>query len=96
MNSEKVKNHCARSNSDTYENDDWVQAEIIVYSDSIAHHIINGEKVITYTNLRIADDGRLPKNMIHKKNEKLSEGYISIQSESHPIKFKNIRIKSLD
>ena len=96
MNSEKVKNHCARSNSDTYENDDWVQAEIIVYSDSIAHHIINGEKVITYSNLRIADDGNLPKNMIHKKNEKLSEGYISIQSESHPIKFKNIRIKSLD
>ena len=71
-------------------------AEIIVYSDSIAHHLINGKTVLTYTNLRYGDDGRLPENMIHKKNQKLSEGYISLQSESHPIKFRNIRIKSLN
>ena len=75
---------------------DWVEAEIIVYSDSIAHHLINGKTVLTYTNLRYGDDGRLPENMIHKKDQKLSEGYISLQSESHPIKFKNIKIKSLD
>ena len=67
MNFEKVKNHCTRSNSDTYDNDDWVEAEIIVYSDSIAHHLINGKTVLTYTNLRYGDDGRLPENMIHKK-----------------------------
>ena len=96
MNFEKVKKHCTRSNSDTYHNDDWVEAEIIVYSDSIAHHLINGKTVLTYTNLRYGDDGRLPENMIHKKDQKLSEGYISLQSESHPIKFKNIKIKSLD
>jgi len=30
------------------------------------------------------------------KDKKLSEGYISLQSESHPIKFRNIKIKSLD
>ena len=96
INSVKVKKHCTRSNSDTYNNDDWVEAEIIVYSDSIAHHLINGKTVLTYTNLRYGDDGRLPENMIHKKDQKLSEGYISLQSESHPIKFRNIRIKSLN
>jgi len=57
---------------------------------------VNGKTVLTYTNLRYGDDGRLPENMIHKKDQKLSEGYISLQSESHPIKFRNIRIKSLN
>jgi len=92
----KLKSHCTQSSSDTYHNDDWVKAEIIVYNDSIAHHVINGETVLTYTNMRYGDDGRLPENMLKMKDKKLSEGYISLQSESHPIKFKNIRIKSLD
>ncbi len=96
INKIKVKKHCTRSNSPTFSNDDWVSAEIIVYSDSIAHHIINGKRVLSYTNLRYGDDGRLPKNMLHMKDKKLSEGYISLQSESHPIKFRNIKIKSLD
>ena len=93
---EKVKSHCTQSSSETYHSDDWVKAEIIVYNDSIAHHIINGKTVLTYTNLRYGDDGRLPENMLNMKDKKLSEGYISLQSESHPIKFKNIKIKSLD
>ena len=93
---EKLKSHCTQSSSETYHSDDWVKAEIIVYNDSIAHHIINGKTVLTYTNLRYGDDGRLPVNMLDMKDKKLSEGYISLQSESHPIKFKNIKIKSLD
>ena len=92
----KLKSHCTQSSSKTYQSDDWVKAEIIVYNDSIAHHIINGETVLTYTNMRYGDDGRLPENMLNMKDKKLSEGYISLQSESHPIKFKNIQIKSLD
>jgi hypothetical protein len=96
IDSQKVKKHCTRSNSETFHSDDWVKAEIIVYSDSIAHHIINGKTVLTYTNLRYGDDGKLPENMIDKKNNKLVEGYISLQSESHPIKFRNIKIKSYD
>ena len=92
----KLKSHCTQSSSKTYHSDDWVKAEIIVYNDSIAHHIINGETVLTYTNMRYGDDGRLPENMLKMKDKKLSEGYISLQSESHPIKFKNVQIKSLD
>ena len=52
------------------------------------------EKQFQHTNLRYGD-GRLPENMLNMK-DKTSEEYISLQSESHPIKFKNIKIKSLD
>ena len=57
---------------------------------------LTDRQILTYTNLRYGDDGRLPENMIDKKDQKLTEGYISLQSESHPIKFRNIRIKSLN
>ena len=66
---EKVKSHCTQSSSETYHSDDWVKAEIIVYNDSIAHHIINGKTVLTYTNLRYGDDGRLPENMLNMKDK---------------------------
>ena len=88
-------NHCVNSISKTIHTDDWVSVEFVVFSDSIVHHIIDEDTVMTYTNIRFGGT-YLSDNFRNKIGEPLSEGYISLQSEGHPIEFKNIRIKELD
>ena len=50
---------------------------------------------MSYSNIRYGGT-YLSENFIDKVGDPLKEGYISLQSEGHPIEFKNIRIKELD
>jgi hypothetical protein len=89
-----AKQHCINSNSKTYHEDDWVNVEIVVYSDSLIHHLVEGEKVLTYSNLRVGGN-KVPQNYLDKIGMPLKNGYISLQSEGHPVSFRNIKIKKL-
>ena len=40
------------STSETIHNDDWVSVEFVVFSDSIVHHIIEKDTVMSYSNIR--------------------------------------------
>ena len=53
--------HCINSNSLTYNEDEWVNVEVIVYSDSIIHHIVESDTVLSYTNIRVGG-GEIPDN----------------------------------
>ena len=86
--------HCVSSSSNTYHTEDWVSVELIVYSDSIVHHVIDRDTVMTYSNI-IIGGGYLSDNFTDLIGKPLKEGYISLQSEGHPIEFKNIRVKEL-
>ena len=94
INGKKAEYHCINSSSKTYNNDDWVNVEVIVYSDSIIHHLVEGDTVLTYSNLRVGG-GEIPENYVSKKGQILDEGYISLQSEGHPVEFREIKIKEL-
>ena len=94
INGSQALKHCISSNSRTYHNEDWVSVELIVYSDSIVHHVIDRDTVMTYSNIKIGG-GYLSDNFTDRIGEPLKEGYISLQSEGHPIEFKNIRIREL-
>lgn len=101
--------HCISSNSKTYHGDQWVSAEMIVRGDSIIHHIIEQDTVLTYTLPQIDDAfiannetgngwndfGVFSKMWEGRNGELLSSGYIALQAESHPIDFKNIRLLEL-
>jgi hypothetical protein len=91
----KATMHCINSNSKTYHKDDWVSVDLVVYSDSIIHHIIGKDTVISYTNIKFGGT-YLSDNFTDKVGEPLKEGYLSLQSEGHPIEFRNIMIKELD
>lgn len=96
MNDELFTPHCVNSSSKTYHGDQWVNLEIEVRNDSIIKHFINGTNVLTYTKPQIG--GSIDYNEAYWKNKKgspLKKGYISLQSESHPVEFKNIEILEL-
>jgi hypothetical protein len=96
MNGKQDKTHCIKSTSKTYHGDQWVTIEIEVKNSEIVSHMINGEKVLEYTNMVIG--GKMDANQAYWSSiqgEKLTKGFISLQSESHPIEFRNIEILEL-
>ena len=95
INSEKAKYHCINSNSKTYHTDDWIRVEVIVKSNSIVHHLVENDTVISYSNLRVGGD-KIPENYLSRLGEPLVDGFISLQSEGHPVEFRNIKIKKLN
>lgn len=92
---ELVTEHCISSTSKTYHDDQWVHLEIEVYSDSLIRHFINGEKVMEYTKPIFGGEYSSESSMA-LEGQPVKSGYISLQSESHPIHFKNIELLELD
>ena len=65
--------------------------EVVVYADSLIHHIVEGDTVITYRKPQI-DGSDLPEGFPLPDGTLLDAGYISLQAESHPVEFKDIEI----
>ncbi|MBB5623674.1 hypothetical protein HDE69_004761 [Pedobacter cryoconitis] len=89
--------HCLDSRSKTYAGDQWVTAEFLVLGDSVIKHIIDKEVVLEYTKPQIGGGNVSnydPKIKVDGKA--LTGGYISLQSESHPIEFKKVRLYNLE
>jgi hypothetical protein len=84
------KTHCITANAPTFYGEEWVSAEVEVYGDSLIRHYVNGKPVITYTN-PVYDTPEDSLN--HLKPAK--SGYISLQSESHPVEFRDIKFMKL-
>ncbi|WP_316738145.1 DUF1080 domain-containing protein [Pedobacter aquatilis] len=88
--------HCLDSKSKTYAGDQWVTADFLVLGDSVIKHIINKEVVLEYTKPHIGGGSVLnfdPK--VKVDGTPLTSGYISLQSESHPIEFKTVKLFDL-
>jgi len=94
---EKYPQHCINSSSKTYEWNDWVTGELIVYRDSLVIHKVNGEIVLQYTKPHIGGGVANGFDTAVKIDGKpLTEGYIGLQAEGQGIEFKNIKIKILN
>jgi len=90
--------HCTGSSSKTYHGDQWVTVEIEVHGNGIIKHLIDGEPVLQYEQPQLDEnDGDAKKLIEAAGGEKmLREGYISLQSESHPVEFRKVEIRVLD
>ncbi|RIW12539.1 DUF1080 domain-containing protein [Algoriphagus lacus] len=88
--------HCINSSSPTFKWDEWVKAELIVYGDSIVHHLVNGDTVLTYSKPQIGGGVANRFNpAIKVDGTPLKSGYIGLQSEGQGVMFREIRIREL-
>lgn len=88
--------HCIDSNSKTFYGSQWVNVEVVVKNDTITH-IINNDVVMSYSKPQVGGDlSGFSEEWQAKDGQLLKGGYISLQSESHPVEFKNIEILELD
>jgi hypothetical protein len=96
MNGKLFTDHCVNSNSDTYHADRWVRVDILVLGDSIIKHYVEKQLVLQYEKPQIG--GGNVSNFdpsVKKDGMLLKEGYISLQSESHPIEFRKVELLNL-
>ena len=58
-------------------------------------HFINGEMVLEYEQVQYDERDKDAAKLIKDKKLLIEEGYISLQSESHPVHFRNIEVLQL-
>ncbi len=75
----------------TFAGDQWVTAEIEVMDGKITH-FINGEQVLQFENPRFDSTHLEGKKFINAGKDMVRDGYISLQSNSHPMDFRKIEI----
>jgi hypothetical protein len=91
-----VRGHCTNSTSATFRGDQWVRVEIEVRSSERIKHTVEGQTVLEYDLPQIG--GGSVSNFdpsVKKDGTLLSEGYITIQGESHPTEFRKIELLNL-
>lgn len=97
MEGELITQHCLTADAPTYDGEEWVTMDIVARADGHIAHVIQGDTVIKYQNPIMG--GGMANNLkegIMKENEPVNSGYISLQSESHPIQFRKVLIRSLN
>lgn len=88
--------HIANSTSKTYPVGEWVAVEVEVHGDKLIRHKINGETVLEYSGPQLDEKDADAKRLIAAGAKKeLTGGTISLQSESHPVEFRNVELKRL-
>jgi hypothetical protein len=97
MNGKLFTTHCTNSKSKTYHGDVWVTAEIEVNGSGTVKHYVDGEMVLEYEKPQLDPKHADAAKLIKERGGELllEEGYISLQSESHPCEFRKIEIKIL-
>lgn len=92
-----VTQHCLNSKSETYHGDQWVEAEVVVLGDSLIRHVVNGMEVFSYEKPQVGGGNVSGQETVFGKPGQLIErGTISLQSESHPVEFRNIQLLNLE
>ncbi len=97
MNGKLFTDHCINSRSKTYHGDQWVRVEVLVLGDSLIRHMVEGETVLEYQKPQIGGGNVSNYEPSAKQDGKLlKEGYISLQSESHPVEFRKVELVNLE
>jgi hypothetical protein len=96
MGGKLITQHCTNAKAKTYHGDQWVAAEVEVHGNGTIKHVINGETVLEYEKPQLDAKDKDAAKLIRDGNVMLSEGYIALQAESHPVEFRKVEILPLD
>ena len=89
---EKNKSFCTPPDvKRTFHGDQWVTLEIDVKDGKFAH-FVNGEEILRFENPRYDPKHEYGKKFVTASNDVIKEGFISIQSNSHPIDIRKVEI----
>jgi hypothetical protein len=102
VNGRPATEDCIPSRSKTYHKNQWVRVEMKVLGGSRIEHMVEGNTVMVYETPRILEDerhhfdpGARKDETVLKNGTLLEEGYIVLQSESHPIEFRKVELLNL-
>ncbi|WP_209402347.1 DUF1080 domain-containing protein [Pseudozobellia sp. WGM2] len=77
--------------SKTFHGDQWVTIEIDI-KDGKMKHFVNREEILSYSNPIYDADNEYAQAFLRGGDTTVTKGYISLQSNSHPIDFRKIEL----
>ena len=88
----KIEEYCTPPTiKHTFHGDQWVTLEI-ESKNGVFKHFVNGEEILEYSNAQYNPEDELGKLFFNESDNTVHKGYISLQSNSHPIDFRKIEI----
>jgi hypothetical protein len=96
MKDKLVTRHCLNSQSETYRGERWVTVEVEVRGSEVIRHMIDGKEVLSYQKPQLDPRDADAKKLIKEGKLLLEGGYISLQSESHPVEFRKVELMVLE
>jgi hypothetical protein len=98
MNGKLETEHCIGSSRPPIPNGNWVKVEVEVDRDGNIAHFIEGAPVMRYGGAQYdpTDDDAKPLLMAAGGNLRVERGWLYLQSEGHPVEFRNIALRELD
>ncbi len=96
MDDRLITQHCTNSNYPAIDDSSWVHMEIEVHGSNQIIHKINGQVVMAYSKPQYDDTDEFARALMEKGHPRIiSEGYIALQAEGHPVEFKDIQLLKL-
>jgi hypothetical protein len=81
----------------TIDGDAWVTMEVEVRGNKVIKHFVNGQQVHLYEQPQLDERDKHSQELMKKGASKLiSEGYICLQAETHPVQFRKVEIQKLE
>jgi len=96
MDGKLITEHCVVTSTKAIPPDRWTIMEVEVRGSSSIKHIVNGEVVSEYEKPQLDPGDPDAQKLIRGDDRLLSEGYISLQAETHPIEFRKVELLILD
>jgi hypothetical protein len=89
----RLKELCSKLSDVTIRDDRWVTALVEVDGAKRVRQIVNGGLIVEYTDLALDEGNADAQRLIAAgASRTLGSGYISIQSNGHPVEFKSIEV----
>lgn len=97
MKGELWTTHCTNSASRTYHGEQWVTVELEVRGGGVIRHLIDGQPVLEYEQAQLdPKDGDAAALLAAGQGPLITEGFISLQAESHPVEFRRVEVMVLE
>ena len=96
LNNKLFTTHCVNSSSKTHHGDQWVRVGALVLGDSIIKHIVEKDTVLVYEKPQYDGRDKWVQKSGLENGVLINEGYISLQSESHPVEFRKVALFNLE
>jgi hypothetical protein len=92
-----LEGQCSTVSDIAIPGDDWVTVLAEVDGSRRVRQIVNGALIVEYTDLTLDEGNADARRLIAAGADRsLSSGYVSIQSNGHPIEFRQIEVLPLD
>jgi hypothetical protein len=95
MNGKLEKEHCPKTSKTAVAPGEWTRFEVEVRGGGVIKHMVNGVVTAEYQEPQYDAEDQDGKTQMQGKALLITDGYVALQAESHPLEFRNVELLEL-